>query len=113
MNDITLVEHEYKIYLPDPLVHQGADKAFQKCVKDDKGKKYFMEVLKYTFPYGLRSEIPEPNDQYSISTILYKAGTGNIESEMEIKFYSDDLEYVEKRIEKLWEFTGKGYYEKY
>lgn len=113
MNDITLVEHGYKIYPPNTIAYPHSDKLFQKCVKDDIGKKYFINIVEYKFYSNAINDTPSMNTRYSIDTILYKAGTGTAEEEMTIKFNSDDIDYVENRIEELWEFTGKGYYEKY
>ena len=86
--------------------YENLDGAYQKVFKDDYGKKYFVEFRHFTAP-------SMNMDTYEGQTDIYRGGTSSLDTEMRIIFFSDDLDEIEKKCEDLWNWNGRGYYEKY
>lgn len=100
-----LRERGYKCFdiRSDPTTH--GEELYQKVLRDDEGKKYWIDFYYYDIP-GVDEDVFEGQ------TDLYREGTGCIDTEMRVTFFGKDLDEIEKKCEGLWEWNGRGYYEK-
>ena len=111
MNDNYLLEHGYKEYKPTPFDNSSVVARFQKRFDDDFGKKYFIDVLKYSndyVPANRRDEWWKPfSYYYETQVTLFKE-----EKALNLEFFSDwTLEEVEKFMEEMFENMKLNYYE--
>lgn len=111
MTDKDLLDRGYTEYPPvKPFHSDGIEKFFQKCFKDEKGEKYYIDVNKWegwTHP-RTGQEFP-PAYEYSVQ--LYHKDTHNA---IDMLFSASwDVESVEKHIELLFSSGNYDYYEMY
>lgn len=115
MNEITdeyLLERGYKQYKPTPVLDSDLVVAkFQKRFDDDFGKKYFIDVVKWSHDF-----VPEYHRDkwWKPFTYSYEVYTTMFENEdaMKIEFYSSwSLEQVEEFMEDFFDKMKPNYYE--
>ena len=113
MNDEYLLERGYKQYKPMPYLDSESIVAkFQKRFDDDFGKKYFIDVAKWSYdfiPVSRRDEWWKP---YSYEYDLYVTMFGEKENPIYLKFGTSwTLEEVEAFAEDFFEKMKPNYYE--
>jgi hypothetical protein len=111
MTDKYFIEHGYKQYSPTKFDSDLIVTIFQKRFDDDFGKKYFIDVLKWSHYY-----IPESHRDgrwkpfsysYEIYTTMFEGEKG-----LDLKFSSEwTLEEVEKFMEDFFDKMKSNYYE--
>lgn len=112
MTDEYLLERGYKQYKPTPILDSDLIVAkFQKRFDDDFGKKYFIDVIKWSHEF-----VPEcrRDKWWKPFTYSYEVYTTMFEEEMPMKteFYSNwTLEKVEEFVEDLFNKMKLNYYE--
>lgn len=112
MDDKYLLEKGYKQYAPMPHLDSDLIVAkFQKRFDDDFGKKYFIDVIKWSHNF-----VPEyrRDKWWTPFTYSYEVYTTMFEDEepMKIEFYSDwTLERVEEFMEDMFNKMKLNYYE--
>lgn len=112
MNDEFLITRGYEQY--KPLQYRDSDivvARFQKCFKDSFGKRYFLDVIKWTNDYVPPSHRIYGWQPYSytyeIYTTMYKD-----EKPMDLKFNSEwTLEEVERFANDFFDKMKPNYYE--
>ena len=111
MTDEYLLKRGYKQYPPVQVVDGDLVVArFQKRFDDDFGKKYFIDIKKWSHefvPQHQRNEWWEPfTYTYEVYTTMFS------DEAMQIEFYSSwTLEQVEKFMEDFFEKMKPNYYE--
>ena len=111
MNDEYLLERGYKYYPPTYIHSSSVVALFQKRFDDDFGKKYFINVLKWSHEYVPVDRRDKWWKQY---TYAYEVQLSMFEQgkAMNIEFFSDwTLEEVEKYMEDLCKKMKPNYYE--
>ena len=112
MTDQYLLEHGYKQFEPIPVIDNDSIVArFQKRFDDKHGKKYFIDVLKWSHDYvpeNHRNEYWKPfSYAYEVQVSMYEE-----ESFLNLNFFVDwTLEKVEKFMEDFFEKMKPNYYE--
>lgn len=112
MTDEYLLERGYKKFSPLPVLDDEHIVArFQKRFDDNFGKKYFIDVLKWSndfIPVDRRDEWWTPYSyEYQIHTTMF-----NEEKPINLEFYSSwTLEEVERFAEDFFEKMKPNYYE--
>lgn len=107
MNKEMLEELGFKQYEKTYLDSPACNGCWQKLYRDDKGKKYFLDVKHYDLVH------PTTGDQiggYEIETQVYLKGSHDA---INIKFLNDNLEEAEKFVEFLFKEGKLDYYEEY
>ena len=105
-----LIEKGYHEYKPTPYEHQGVERVYQKCFRDNKGKKYFIDVKKWEDMFHPYTHELIPGG-YEYETQLYKKGTHD---PFNITFLSHwDIENVEEFVENLFQSGVLDYYEEF
>lgn len=111
MTDEYLLEHGYKKYAPTPFDNECVVARFQKRFYDDFGKRYFIDILRWSqdyIPMSRRGDDWEPYGyEYEIHFSMY-------EEEKSLKltlFNSWSLEEVENFVEDFFEKMKPNYYE--
>lgn len=111
MTDKYLLEHGYKQYNPTPFDDETVAARFQKRFDDDFGKKYFIDVLKWSHDYV---PVNRRDKWWKPFTYCYETQVSMFEEEksLNLEFFSDwTLEEVEKYIEEMFEKMKLNYYE--
>ena len=82
MTDEYLLEQGYKKYNPTPFDNKSVVARFQKCFDDDFGRKYFIDVLKWSY-----NCVPEymRDKQWTPFTYCYKTQISMFKEEKNIK----------------------------
>lgn len=111
MNDEYLIECGYKEYKPTRFDNESVVARYQKRFDDDFGKKYFIDVLKWSHGY-----IPEyrRDKWWKPFTYCYETQItfGEDEKALNFEFFSSwTLEEVEKFMEDFFEKMKPNYYE--
>lgn len=113
MNDEYLIERGYKQYSPTPVIDNDSIVAkFQKRFDDDFGKKYFINIAKWSYDY-----IPESRRDKWWKPYVYEYDTYVTMFEKEekpiwLKFGTSwTIEEVENYMEKFFEKMKPNYYE--
>lgn len=112
MTDEYLIEHGYKQYPPISLFYSDSVVAmFQKRFDDDFGKRYFINVLKWShdyIPVNRRDEWWKPfSYEYEVSVTMSDNDNG-----LDLKFHSSwTLEEVENFMEDFFTKMKPNYYE--
>lgn len=118
MSNIPTLEQEfidkgYTPYDPTPFDSNSIIKRYQKCFKDDVGKKYFIDILVWDNSFVP----PDRRDKwwhrysYEYSTQLYGKGTHDA---IDFLYHSSwTLEAVEKNLEQLFATGLFDYYEEW
>lgn len=108
MNDKYLLEHGYKQYNPTSFNSNSIVLMFQKCFKNDKGKKYFINVLKHSLNYLPTRDLWE---SYSYTYEVQVTFTEQ-EKPLNLEFFSDwTLEEVENFMEDFFKKMNPNHYE--
>lgn len=108
MTDKYLIERGYKKYNPTPFDNASVVARYQKRFDDDFGKKYFIDVLKWSNDF-ISAEHRNKNFsyEYELYTTMYEE-----EDALILHFYSSwELENVEKFAEDFFEKMKPNYYE--
>ena len=111
MNDEYLIEHGYKEYEPTRFDHSNVVSRFQKRFDDDFGKKYFINVVKWSNDYisvDRRDEWWRPFTYYYETQVNVSDGENAINMEF---FSSWTIEQVEKFMEEMFDKMKLNYYE--
>lgn len=113
MNDEYLLERGYKQYKPMPyLDNESIVAKFQKRFDDDFGKKYFIDVAKWSYDFIPVSQRDEWWKPYSYEYDLYVTMFGEKEKPIYLKFGTSwTLEEVEAFAEDFFEKMKPNYYE--
>lgn len=111
MNDEYLIKHGYRQYEPTKFDHSDVVARFQKRFDDNFGKKYFIDVLKWSNYY-----VPDErrDNWWKPYTYEYEVQVnfGKEENYLNLKFfYGWSLEDVEKFMEDFFEKMKLNYYE--
>lgn len=108
INDQYFLKRGFREYPRTCFQSQYVEKFFQKCYKDEKGKKYFIDVLKYPEMCIPGRETIPASYEYSVQ-IRNKNGDA-----IDLLFHSSwKLKDVEKYMEKLFKNRMFEYYERY
>ena len=110
MTDQSFLERGYTEYPPSSIDPQNVVKLFQKCFKDDIGKKYFITAKKWdSWRHPYTGDVIPPAYEYEIQ--LYAKGTENA---IDILFHSSwDVESVEQHVADLFATGNYKYYERW
>ena len=103
MTDEYLVKRGYKKYEPTPFDNESVVARFQKRFDDDFGKKYFIDVLKWSHDYV---PVDRRDKWWKPFTYHYETQVTMFEDAkaLNLEFFSDwTLEEVEKYMEDLFE----------
>lgn len=112
MTDQYLLEHGYKQYKPIPVLDNDSIVArFQKRFDDEIGKKYFINVLKWSHDYvpeNRRDKYYQPfSYEYEVQVDMHEE-----EDSLRLHFFAGwTLEKVEKFMEDFFEKMKPNYYE--
>ena len=111
MNDEYILNRGYKQYAPTAFDSEHIIARFQKRFDDNFGKKYFIDIKKWSnkyIPMSHRNEYWKPfSFEYEIYTTMFEE-----EKPMIINFYSDwTIEEVENFAENFFEKIKPNYYE--
>ena len=111
MTDEYLIERGYRKYNPTPFDNESVVARFQKRFDDDFGKKYFIDVLKWSHDYvpvNRRDKWWEPFTYcYETQITMFEDAKA-----LKLEFFSDwTLEEVEKYMEDLFDKMKPNYYE--
>ena len=111
MTDEYLIEHGYKKYEPTCFDNESVVARFQKRFDDDFGKKYFIDVLKWSHDYV---PVDRRDKWWKPFTYHYETQVTMFEEAkaLNLEFFSDwTLEEVEKYMEDLFDKMNLNYYE--
>ena len=103
----SLLEKGYKKYDEKYLDHECSRCFFQKKFADEKGVKYYIEVVKWDFSeYTVNIDI-----QYDYHVQLY---SGENKDALNLEFFSTwDFDKVEKIVEEFFKWGNFAYYERW
>lgn len=114
MNKITdeyLLEKGYKKYPPSPLDNKSVVARFQKRFDDNFGKKYFVDILRWSNDYIPMSCRSEDFEIYSYEYEIYFSMCQE-ERDLKVKFFNNwSIEDVEIFAEDFFEKMHPNYYE--
>lgn len=109
MTEQDILNAGYKEYPKTPFDHEGIEKNYQKCFRDDIGRKYFIDIHKWRdvrHPYT--GELIEGG--YEFTTQL---SDKNTDKPIDLNLFSGwTIEEAEATIERIWKIQFK-YYDKY
>ena len=111
MTDEYLLERGYKQYKPTQFDNESVVARFQKRFDDDFGKKYFIDVLKWSHDYV---PVNKRDKWWKPFTYCYETQVSMFKEEksLNLEFFSDwTLEEVEKYMEEMFEKMKLNYYE--
>lgn len=112
MTDQYILEKEYTQYKPTPLDNESIVARFQKCFKDKLGKKYFIDVIKWSnnyIPVNKRDKYWEPFTYCYETQVTLDDDTKTLN----LEFFSNwSLEDVEQFMENMFDKMKLDYYEK-
>ena len=111
MNDEYILECGYKRYNPTAFDSDSVVSRFQKRFDDEYGKKYFIDILKWShefIPANRRDKYYKPfSYTYEIYTTMFEEEKG-----LRIELYNDwTLEETERFAEDFFEKMKPNYYE--
>ena len=109
MTEQEILDAGYREYAKTPFDHEGIEKNYQKCVRDDNGKKYFIDIHKWQdLHHPHTGELIEGG--YEFTTQLNHA---KLDKPMNLELFCGwTIEEAEEVIEKIWQ-TQFRYYELY
>ena len=104
--DEILEEKGYKSFKPGPFDNDSIIEKFQRCIRDDVGKKYFITIDKWqSFTHPHTGETYPSGYEYN----TYFTFNGY---PVQMKFYAGwDIDEAEEKMEELWQKGGFDYYE--
>lgn len=111
MVDEKLIERGYKQYNPTPFDNQSVVARFQKRFDDDFGKKYFIDVLKWSqdyVPLNRRDKWWKP----FVYEYEVQISVGENQNAINLEFFSHwTIEEVEEFMEEFFDKMQPNYYE--
>ena len=110
MTDEYLIERGYKEYKPTVLDNESIVARFQKCFDDSFGKKYFVNVIKWSNEY---IPVQYRTERFTPFTYEYEVQvTVGEEKPINLQFFADwELEKVEEFMEDVFNKMKLNYYE--
>ena len=108
MTNIThewLINNGFKEYSRSPIDSEAIDHVYQKSYRDERGKKYFLEVKHWKLVHPITNE---DLSGYEVSGQFYLKGNHNA---VNISFINSDVDEAEEFIEKLFDNNMLEYYE--
>ena len=111
MTDEYILEKGYKQYEPTQFDNESIVARFQKRFDDEYGKKYFINILKWShsfIPVERRDEYWQPYGyEYEVQVSMYEE-----ENPINLHFFSNwDLDKVEQFMAEFFEKMCPNYYE--
>lgn len=109
-NDVevnSLLEQGFVEYSPNPYLDNNVDHLYQKCYRDDFGKKYYLTIKHYNLTHPTTGA---DLSGYEISGQFYLKGNQNA---INMTFLDSDVAEAEKFINKLFELNLLEYYERW
>ena len=111
MTDKELLNRGYHRYDPTPFDREGIVDRFQKRYDDEKGKKYFIEVIKWMPMYHPYTGELMNEDPYEYECYLYRKETHD---PIRMLFYGGwNLDMVEDHLEQMFNTGMYDYYEEW
>ena len=110
MEDKELLEKGYYQFEPSSLDNENIIACFQKCIKDEFGKKYFIDIKKWQgFKHPTTHELFDPSYEFEVYFTDKET-----DCPVKILLYAGwSVDDVEDRAEKLWQTDLWKYYERY
>ena len=110
ITDEKILQAGYTEYPPSSIEYECVTRFFQKCFKDDVGKKYFIDIKRWDFP-------PHPNTGHQIPTSYEFGVQFNTQDDkvMNLNLFSTGwtIENAEAFVEEMWQKMNLRYYEKW
>ena len=100
-----LIENGFEEYDIPFFESNIVDHFYQRCYKDNSGKKFFLNVKHWSFTNPMTGE---DNDGYNVSGQFYLKGNHNA---INIDFLDSDVDEAEEFIEVLFDHDLLDYYE--
>lgn len=94
-----LLEKGFNEYKPTQFDSSSCDECWQKCYKDETGKKYFLDVKHYNMTHPTTKEFI---GGYEIESQIYLKGSHDA---INIKFLNDSIEDAENFVNKLFKYN--------
>jgi hypothetical protein len=115
LTDDIILARGYKEYKPTAFHSEGIIKCFQKRFDDDKGKKYFIDINKWSWDdiasVAHKMDPCYKSYTYEFETQLYKKGTHDA---VDMIFHNSwKIEQVEEFVEIMFQMGMLDYYEKW
>lgn len=108
MNDEMIIAKGYK-ECGASLLNKSIIQIFQKRFDDDIGKKYFIDINKWSWKEFGREELPDYTYEFEIQ--LYSK---DLHEPLNLNFFSGwDIDKVERYVESIWNNGMFDYYEKW
>lgn len=115
LTEEALVESGYKRFrnpVADRLYPDFNQFGYQKRVSDEKGHRYFIDVIQYNWKSV--PGYPGPQLSYQPEVHLYtREGEALLRVIVLSETYCASVEALEAYVEQLWRTTGAGYYERF
>lgn len=110
ITDEKILQAGYTEYDPSPIHGECVTKFFQKCVSDEVGKKYYIDIERWDFP-------PHPYTNKPIPTSYEFKVQLNTEDDrvMDLTLFSHGwtIENAEAFVEEMWQKMNLKYYERW
>lgn len=110
ITDEKILQAGYTEYEPSSIDGEYVTKFFQKCFKDDVGKKYYIDIKKWDFP-------PYLNAGHKIPTSyeFYVQLNTQDDRVMDLTLFSHGwtIENAEAFVEDMWQKMNLKYYERW
>jgi len=117
-----LVSKGYKKWVSEATrKFKMTDTLYQKCITDEKGKKYFIDLYyypetKHYYYNDLNENGTVKTDNFvvlpeSIQAEVQFTGDGVTDEHMDVKLFTKDIDKIEEVFENMWVKLGLGYYE--
>ena len=109
MTDKELLDAGYKRYDPPSIHADCVTDLYQKCIKDDTGKRYFISIERWDFSrISHRASDTQPSFE---TTVQFTHKNGET---VDITCYNGwEIDQIEKFYDDLWKLGWFKYYEKY
>lgn len=102
-----LISRGYKKHVSESYkTFHMTDTLFQKCITDEKGKKYFINLWYYTEGRYGHANLPE-----SIQADVQFETDGVTDENMNVVLFTQDVDKIEEVFENMWQKLGLNYYE--
>lgn len=104
INEKILLENGYKKW---EAFNPYANASYQKCIKDERGKKYYISVNEY------KDYFQKEITTYEFDFAVEVKGFGTIKTLAYALQKLVTIDEIEERFEKMWESLGSNYYEEF
>lgn len=102
-----LVSRGYKKHVSESYkTFHMTDTLFQKCITDEKGKKYYINLWYYAAGRHGQTALPE-----SIQAEVQFETDGVTHENMNVTLFTKDIDKIEEVFESMWKNLGLGYNE--